>query len=106
MATISNHTFFDEFQTPATAAATHAIDPLHKSRIIRGHATRSKPHGWDCLCYRRSADHFHLRGGAILQAVQDQLDARRDAELVKNPKKIISNDRLLAGGWRARKVAI
>jgi hypothetical protein len=41
-----------------------------------------------------------------LQAVEDQLDAGGDAELVKNAKKIIADDFLLAGGWTARRVAI
>jgi hypothetical protein len=49
---------------------------------------------------------LRLRRRTILQAVQHQLDARRDSELVENPEQIIAHDFLLAGGWTARRVAI
>ena len=39
----------------------------------------------------RSADHFDLGCGAILEAIEDQLDARGDAELVKNAKEVIAD---------------
>jgi hypothetical protein len=34
----------------------------------------------------------------ILQTIEDQLDARRDAKFVKNAKEIIAHDCLLGGG--------
>jgi hypothetical protein len=43
------------------------------------------------LITAHSANHLHLRCGAILQAVEDQLDAGRDAELVEYPKQIIAH---------------
>lgn len=54
----------------------------------------------------RSTHQFNLRRRPILQAIQHQLDARRNAELVENAKEIIAHDRLLAAGRTARRVAI
>ena len=54
----------------------------------------------------RSADHCYLGCGAVLQAVEDQLNPRRNSQFVKNAKEIIPHDFLLAGGLPARRVAI
>jgi hypothetical protein len=54
----------------------------------------------------RSNHHFYLRRRTILQAVENQFDARGDAELVENAKEIIADVFLLARGWTARTVAI
>jgi VIT1/CCC1 family predicted Fe2+/Mn2+ transporter len=54
----------------------------------------------------RSADHFDLGRGAILEAIEDQLDPRGDAKLVENAKEVIADDYLLAAGWQARTIAI
>jgi len=62
--------------------------------------------GGQAYATRRSADHFNLCCGAILQAIQDQLDAGGDAEFVEDAEEIIADDFLLAGGWTARRVAI
>jgi hypothetical protein len=85
----------------ATRSTAKAIEPAGRRRY-----ESQKRTGEIAYATRRSTHHFNLRGGAILQAVEDELDAGGDAELVKNTKKIIADDFLLAGGWTARRVAI
>jgi hypothetical protein len=47
-----------------------------------------------------------LRRWAILERVEDQLDAGGDAEFVENAKEIIADDFLLGAGWTARSLVI
>lgn len=41
-----------------------------------------------------------------MEAIQDQLHARRNAQLVKYPKKVISHDLVLARGYSPIQVAL
>ena len=83
------------------SATTSAATPAGRRRYQSQQRT-----GKIAYATLRSADHCYLGCGAILQAVEDQLDARRNAKLVKNAKKIIPHDFLVAGGWTARRVAV
>lgn len=42
----------------------------------------------------------------LLEAVENEFDAARHSQFVENPKKIVSNDLLLARGLSPRKVAL
>ena len=77
--------------------------PVLRSVPMR-HASLIPTH--QSLIIRRSTHHLNLCRRPILQAIEHQLDARRDAQFVEDAKKIVADDFLLASGWTARRVAV